>query len=436
MQINRRNFITGCAALGALSPIFSRLAQAGRGAPRKLVVVLARGAWDVTYLFDPRPAGDPNVDGPWRAQQGGAIDYVNEDIANIGQLQIAYNDTLRPNVTSFFQNWSDLSLVVNGISTGTIVHDLARPRILTGSRRDGASDLAAIFGSTHQAGAPIGYMDFAGQGFPGNLGASSAKVGSRGQLEILLNDELESLPGPVGASWTYPQFLPSSDDQDAIQQWLSERESRFRDQHDNGGLSSDRLTEYASSRVAAAELRAAGEELSELIVLGETLDILAQVDLAVALLNDDLCSAVLLDTGMAWDTHTNNTAQNDHFNDLFAGLNLLANKIGRGALEQEVLVVVLSEFTRTPKLNATNGKDHWPVASTFMFGAGVDGGRTIGKTSDTLGAEPINLSTGAYDADGVVPDYSNLIAGILSASGVDLETHMPGVAPYTAISGG
>ena len=106
------------------------------------------------------------------------------------------------------------------------------------------------------------------------------------------------------------------------------------------------------------------------------------------------------------------------------------------ALEEDVLVVVLSEFTRTPKLNADNGKDHWPVASAFLFGAGIQGSRTIGKTSETLGAEPVNLATGTYDADGVVPDYSHLIAGILEASGVDSATHLPGVDPYTGIIGG
>lgn len=433
MKLHRRQFLLGGAAFGALTPLLGRLSLAGQATQHKLIVVFARGAWDVTYAFDPRAPGDPNVDGPWRQEQGGAIDYTNEEIATIGDLVIGYNDKARPAVADFFSEWADLSLVVNGISTETIVHDVARPRILTGSRRIGDPDLAAIFGHVNQGTAPIGYMDFANQGFIGELGAASARVGSRGQLELLINDDISGLPGP---DWTYPLFQPNSTDHDAIQAWLQARESRYRDQWDNGGLSSDRLDDHAASRAAAEDIRAASGPISDLLTLGQPLDIEAQIDLAVSLLMDDLCQSVLVDSGLPWDTHTDNVNQNNHFNALFNGLQYLATQLGRSALEQQVTVVVLSEFTRTPKLNGDNGKDHWPVASAMLFGAGVDGGRTIGQTGETLGAEPVNLSTGEADSDGVVPDFGNLIAGILAATGVDSEEFLPDTQPYTAIFGG
>jgi hypothetical protein len=438
-MLHRRQFIAGGMALGVLSPVVSRLARAVPSGTKKLVVVLARGAWDVTCVFDPRPAGDSNVDGPWRREQGGEIDYDNEAIETVGELTFGYNDdpdTGRPEVSDFFAAWSDRCLVVNGIDAGTIVHDLARSRILTGSRRTGAPDLAAIFGAANQGSAPIGYMDFAGQGFVGDLSASSARVGSRGQLELLLNDDLEGLPGPTGADWSYPLFTPDSADQDAVQDWLRARESRFRDRWEDGGGRSDQLDALDRCRIAAADLRAAGPEISELLTLGAPLDILAQIDLSVELLSAGLCQSVLIDTDLPWDTHTNNANQNTHFNTLFAGLSYLADRLGRGALEEDVLVVVLSEFTRTPKLNADDGKDHWPVASALLLGAGIQGERTIGATTETLGAAPVSLSTGQPDSDGVVPDYGNLIAGILAAAGVDPTDHLPDAEPYTAIMGG
>jgi hypothetical protein len=439
LKIHRRQFLAGGAAIGALGPVVSRLAFAAPAANRKMIVVLARGAWDVTYVFDPRSPGDANVDGPWRREQGGEIDYDDESIGSIGDLTIAYNDnadTGRPEVSDFFATWADLCLVVNGIASGSIVHDVARPRILTGSRRSGDPDLAAIFGYANQGDAPIGYMDFAGQGFVGELSSAAARVGSRGQLELLLNDDITGIPGPNGTNWTYPLFTPDSTDDAAIQAWLSARESRMRDQWDLGGTSSAMLDDYALSRSAAADLRASGDDISDLIELGQPLTIQAQIDLAVDLLTSDLCQSVLVDTDLPWDTHTDNTDQNSNFNNLFAGLSYLADRLGRSALEQQIMVVVLSEFTRTPRLNAENGKDHWPVASALLFGAGVDGGRTIGQTGETLGAEPVNLSTGQADSDGVVPDYGNLIAGILEAAGVTSADYLPDAAPYTAIGGG
>ena len=41
----------------------------------------------------------------------------------------------------------------------------------------------------------------------------------------------------------------------------------------------------------------------------------------------------------------------------------------------------MGEFGRTPKLNATGGRDHWPRAgSVCLAGGGVRGGQVIGAT--------------------------------------------------------
>ncbi|NBO93305.1 MAG: DUF1501 domain-containing protein [Planctomycetia bacterium] len=52
----------------------------------------------------------------------------------------------------------------------------------------------------------------------------------------------------------------------------------------------------------------------------------------------------------------------------------------RGLLA-DTLVCFVSEFGRTPKLNKFQGRDHWNGAYSFVFaGAGVPGGRVIGRT--------------------------------------------------------
>lgn len=59
----------------------------------------------------------------------------------------------------------------------------------------------------------------------------------------------------------------------------------------------------------------------------------------------------------------------------------------RGLLSS-TLVMVSSEFGRTPKINSTNGRDHWPrVFSTVLAGGGIKAGFAYG-TSDALAAEP------------------------------------------------
>src|SRR5205807_1205091 len=59
----------------------------------------------------------------------------------------------------------------------------------------------------------------------------------------------------------------------------------------------------------------------------------------------------------------------------------------RGLLDQ-TLVVWLSEFGRTPRINGQAGRDHWGrVFSIALAGAGVRGGQVIGA-SDRHGSEP------------------------------------------------
>jgi hypothetical protein len=61
----------------------------------------------------------------------------------------------------------------------------------------------------------------------------------------------------------------------------------------------------------------------------------------------------------------------------------------RGMLDS-TLVAALSEFGRSPWLNADGGRDHWTKCWSVCFaGGGVRGGQAIGA-SDALGAEPLH----------------------------------------------
>jgi len=87
-------------------------------------------------------------------------------------------------------------------------------------------------------------------------------------------------------------------------------------------------------------------------------------------------------TSYGWDTH------GDHFNgsaslipkfdNAFASI--LEDLDDRGMLDN-VLVVAMSEFGRTPRINGHHGRDHWPEAwSLAMAGTGITRGNVIGAT--------------------------------------------------------
>jgi len=69
------------------------------------------------------------------------------------------------------------------------------------------------------------------------------------------------------------------------------------------------------------------------------------------------------------------------------GLSALIDDIHGRGLDKDVSVVVWGEFGRTPKINSSAGRDHWPAVSCgLLFGGGMRTGQVIGST-DRLGAE-------------------------------------------------
>jgi hypothetical protein len=62
---------------------------------------------------------------------------------------------------------------------------------------------------------------------------------------------------------------------------------------------------------------------------------------------------------------------------------------GRRRLDT-TLVIAAGEFGRSPRINASGGRDHWPgVWSVILAGGGVHGGQIWGA-SDTCAAEPVD----------------------------------------------
>jgi hypothetical protein len=71
---------------------------------------------------------------------------------------------------------------------------------------------------------------------------------------------------------------------------------------------------------------------------------------------------------------------------------LIDDLAARGMLET-TLVAAVGEFGRTPRINASGGRDHWPGAwSVALAGGGVRGGRVIGAT-DAHAAHPVDRPT-------------------------------------------
>ena len=130
-----------------------------------------------------------------------------------------------------------------------------------------------------------------------------------------------------------------------------------------------------------------------------------------------------------FDTHTNNfPAMQDHGEVMDPALASLVEDLAESGLLSRTMIIMLSEFGRTPRVNKDAGRDHWSqVFSCFIAGGGTKGGTVIGS-SDEDGAEP-------KDRPVQVPD---LHATVCHALGIDpdKEVMTPLDRPFKLVDGG
>jgi hypothetical protein len=93
--------------------------------------------------------------------------------------------------------------------------------------------------------------------------------------------------------------------------------------------------------------------------------------------------------GFNWDWHKENFSNCRATLPLLdIGLTALIKDLDAHDMLDDVSVVVWGEFGRTPKINGTAGRDHWPQAnSVLLAGGGLRCGQVIGSTN-RLGEEP------------------------------------------------
>ena len=110
-----------------------------------------------------------------------------------------------------------------------------------------------------------------------------------------------------------------------------------------------------------------------------------------------------------WDMHNNIQAGlNNRQVELDAYLGKLIDTLEKRGLYEKVMLVVTSEFGRTPKVNGTGGRDHWARLAPLMISCGsYDMGRVVGSSDKNAEApddglcEPEDLKWTIFDHLGI-----------------------------------
>lgn len=415
-MLSRRLLLGGLAAAFGATALPRALRAAGNPAGRRFLFFYNPGGWDPLSALAPLH-GAAGVDmsplsGPATA---GALRYV---------------DSPANSVRAYFEAWHARTTLVHGVSVPSVSHEICTKLSLTGEVGAARPDWPTLIADAQADAYTVPSMVLGGPSFPGALGVSSARVGTNGQLQALLDGDI----------FAYSDVELPGRFRDLTGRMLDRyAAARARARADGalGGSDAVLATAAARSVTRVHDLRDASWDLN----LSATYDLTGQVDTAIDLLHRGLARCVTVSSGAygGWDTHTNNDQgqlplHDLLFSELHRALGRLQSLPGRegGTLLDETTVVVLSEMGRTPRYNTGAGRDHWPFSSVLLAGAGATGGE-IGGWDDNYFGRPIDLASGEPTETGAVLSMNVLGATLLAMAGLDPEAWMPGERPIGAL---
>ena len=115
-----------------------------------------------------------------------------------------------------------------------------------------------------------------------------------------------------------------------------------------------------------------------------------------------------------WDNHQNifPTLQDQKLPVLDRGMSALLEDLTQRGMIDDVAVICMGEFSRTPRINGNAGRDHWARSwSAVVGGAGMNSGIAVGKTN----AEGTRVEGTSYSSE-------DLMATVCRSLDISLET--------------
>lgn len=411
-DLNRRAFLSGTASLMGLLGTAPQ-ALASEACDRRFIFVFAQGGWDPTRVFAPA-FGNPNVS-------------VEADaaISTKGSLSWVAHES-RPAVDSFFDQFHDRSLFINGLLVPSVQHEVCTQMLLTGRAVTGLPDWATAIAADAQDDYVLPHLVAGGPAYPGPHTSSVARAGGRGQLANLLSGRVIDQSVTSRGRLTAPA-------ESIVDRYL-QRRAEGRVQAAGGGPDEPAALAFQSALERADLL----EDLRYDTNFQSGGSLIEQAGLAIDVLSKGITRCVSLNhvgaQQLGWDTHGDNDAQQAaNFESLFGDLVRLMDLLRLtpssqgGTMADDTVVVVVSEMGRTPLLNNALGKDHWPYTSAMIVGPGITGGRVVGGYDNNWFGAPMNAEASELDEQGSRISASTLGATLLQLAGIDPEATLPGV---------
>jgi hypothetical protein len=404
MTMKRRNFLQ-LAALSGLSVAapfsLSRKALADESLPALdspfYVTVHAGGGWDPTSFCDPKGRINDEQENPVNM-------YYVDDIKQIG------NHIYAPvaGAPAFFEKYYKQLVVINGVDMATNGHDSGTRNAWSGTLMEGYPSFAALVAGVNAPEKPMSYLTNGGYDYSAGL-VSPTRVGNTAALSRLAKPHL---------------IDPNKEDRFHTEA-TEARIRALRDKRLSERMAKTTLPRYQHAMNMLWTVRQGSNELKLLQeFLPATLDntgnqLKRQAQLAVAAYRAGLAVSANLTLG-GFDTHSNHdTNQFARLTMLLEGVDFLMEEAILQGVADKMIVLIGSDFGRTPSYNDGNGKDHWSVSSFMAMGAGIAGNRVVGASTPYHKPLTVNPETLALDENGIRITPGHINAALRALAGID-----------------
>lgn len=361
--------------------------QANTYTGKFLVNVQFIGGWDVTSFCDPKE----NIPGELEINHW-ARTATTEQIGNLRYAPFSTN-------AQFFQKYHERMLVINGVDAQTNAHDVGEIVTWSGRTAQGYPSLTALMAAEKAPDLALSYLNFGGFGNTESIIRSS---------RINNPESLKNIIFPNTNGWQPDQKNLLSSDWERIQAQHLKTASNL--SQSTTLLAQDRLNRqyYADAMSRAESIKAFGNLIPNQDQIEQptaparsysTIRQQAQMSL-LAFKAGVSISADLIDGG--YDTHSKH--DRDHpvwLENTLDGVDYLWDYAEELGIADRLVVVLGSDFGRTPHYNADEGKDHWPIGSYVIMEKNVGwSDRAVGETDEGHNAFSINPNTLARDDAG------------------------------------
>ncbi len=387
--MNRRNFIQkltlaagwGSLGLAAPAPLFAQSSYNGK----LLFNLQLDGGMDVTSFCDPK------------------MNQPGEDEINVwarsSEIQTAGNINYAPfaSNTNFFNKYHKDMLVINGVDAQTNSHTVGVIHNWSGRNSNGFPSLTALHAASNAPSLPLSYLNFGGFGATEDL-VRSSRISDVRQIQNILfpnNDQYTpQLQYHFSSDFERIRALQLKTAQElAAKANIPAGQKKSRRFFAEALVQADGLGAFADSIPSEDQLQE-GREVARNI--WSNLHQQIQISL-LAMKSGVTVSSDLIQSG--FDTHSSHDANHSALLTTVAdALDYFWTYAEELGLADRVVLVIGSDFGRTPNYNSGEGKDHWPIGSYVVMerNAGYTN-RSFGETDGGHNTYPINLQTGKQD---------------------------------------